>query len=218
VLGDLVTPTVEWLGDRAVLVCVADPQEREGLHRMLAEALPALLIRRGLRELLVESETPSPALRSDVERVLEADLVPQDVASPTSRVVHLSVHYDGTDLPLVADLLRCSTQDVVRAHGEQAWRVAMMGFAPGFGYLEPVGASTLDWGSLPRRESPRPRVPRGSVAIAAGMSAVYPQEMPGGWHLIGVTAVTMFDVLDEDRPAVLSPGDVVRFGPAQEPS
>jgi allophanate hydrolase subunit 1 len=50
------------------------------------------------------------------------------------------------------------------------------------------------------------------------MSAVYPQEMPGGWHLIGVTAVTMFDVLDEDRPAVLSPGDVVRFGPAQEPS
>jgi KipI family sensor histidine kinase inhibitor len=185
---------------------------------MLTEALPTLLIRRGLRELLVESQTPSPGLRTDVERVLATDPAPTDVASLPSRIVHLPVSYDGTDLPLVAGLLHCSPQNVVRAHGEQAWRVAMMGFAPGFGYLEPIGPLTLDWGSLPRRESPRSRVPRGSVAVAAGMSAVYPQEMPGGWHLIGVTAVTMFDVLDEQRPAVLGPGDVVRFDAVQDGS
>lgn len=209
------TPSVEWLGDRAVLVCVTDPKERESLHQVLVDALPTLLIRRGLRELLVESEVPSPDLRSEVERALTIDPGRPAERSSTPRVVALPVRYDGADLSLVAELLECSAGDVVRAHGQQEWRVAMMGFAPGFGYLEPAGALALDWGSLPRRESPRTRVPRGSVAVAAGMSAVYPQEMPGGWHLIGVTSVPMFDAQEEDRPATLTPGDVVRFEPTE---
>jgi len=86
----------------------------------------------------------------------------------------------------------------------------MMGFAPGFGYLIPDGRSLVDWSKLARRSDPRAEVPAGSVAIAAGMSAVYPANMPGGWHLIGQTAALVFDV-DRSPPALLAPGDVVTF-------
>lgn len=208
------TPTVQWLGDRAVLVLVSDPDEREQLHDVLAAALPALAIRRGLRELLLEGVAPAATLLFDVEHALSAGGDSGGAARNASRIVSLPVRYDGEDLAGVAQLLGCSVTDVVRGHAEQSWRVAMMGFAPGFGYLEPVGRPTLDWGSLARRDSPRTRVPGGSVAVAAGMSAVYPQEMPGGWHLLGVTSVPMFDVARSEQPSTVGPGDVVRFLPS----
>ncbi len=87
----------------------------------------------------------------------------------------------------------------------------MMGFAAGFGYLVPTGPSLLDWSAVARRDRPRDRVPAGSVALAAGMSAVYPEAMPGGWHLIGQTSVRMFDATDAGSPSLLHPGDLVRF-------
>jgi KipI family sensor histidine kinase inhibitor len=122
----------------------------------------------------------------------------------------VAVHYDGPDLDLAAALLGLSGSVLVERHTEQVWRVAMMGFAPGFGYLVPEGTWRADWAALARRDDPRPAVPGGSVAIAAGMSAVYPARMPGGWHLIGRTDATVFDV-DRAEPALLAPDDIVRF-------
>ena len=87
----------------------------------------------------------------------------------------------------------------------------MMGFAPGFGYLIPIGAPLLRWDALDRRDRPRAQVPLGSVALAAGMSAVYPEPMPGGWHLIGTTTTRLFDAADLHAPTLLQPDDVVRF-------
>ena len=124
--------------------------------------------------------------------------------------------YGGGDLAEVAALLAVTADDVIRAHHQQQWRVAMIGFAPGFGYLEPVGGDLLPWARLARRDSPRSAVPGGSVAVAAGMSAVYPQQMPGGWHLIGRTDRPMFDVTVDTRPALLAPGDRVHFVPRGE--
>ena len=90
----------------------------------------------------------------------------------------------------------------------RTYTVAFCGFAPGFAYLTGLPTAL----QLPRRATPRPRVPAGSVAIAGELAAVYPTASPGGWHLIGRTDLTLFDV-DRDPPALFSPGTVVRFDP-----
>jgi KipI family sensor histidine kinase inhibitor len=120
--------------------------------------------------------------------------------------VEVPVTYDGPDLREVAELSGLSVGDVIRAHLDSSWRVAFAGFAPGFAYL--VGGDPRL--AVPRRPSPRTRVPAGSVALAAGYSAVYPRSSPGGWRLIGRTDLAVWD-LQRDPPALLRTGTPVRF-------
>ncbi len=127
----------------------------------------------------------------------------------SGELVELPVHYDGADLAGVAELLGTDPDGVVAAHTGREWTVAFCGFAPGFGYLTPDGEP---W-DIPRRDSPRTKVPPGSVALAGGFSGVYPRESPGGWQLIGRTDVAVFD-LDREPAALLRPGTRVRFVPA----
>jgi KipI family sensor histidine kinase inhibitor len=87
----------------------------------------------------------------------------------------------------------------------------MLGFAPGFVYLGDLPQALR----LPRRATPRARLPAGSVAIASDMTAIYPIESPGGWHLIGITPVALWDMARRDEP-LLKPGDHVRFKPVSE--
>jgi KipI family sensor histidine kinase inhibitor len=84
----------------------------------------------------------------------------------------------------------------------------MVGFVPGFPYMGDLPAAL----SLPRRTDPRVRVPAGSIATAVGQTAIYPVESPGGWHLIGATPIRLFDPAAV-APALLTPGDQVRFDP-----
>jgi KipI family sensor histidine kinase inhibitor len=84
----------------------------------------------------------------------------------------------------------------------------MLGFLPGYPYLGDLPTEL----ALPRRENPRTRVPPGSIAIATTMTAVYPLESPGGWHLIGRTPVALWDVR-RDSPVLLSAGDKIVFSP-----
>ena len=120
--------------------------------------------------------------------------------------LEVPVVYDGEDLDDVARHLGCSTREVVARHTGQVWRVEFAGFAPGFGYL--VGeAGDLE---VPRRGSPRTRVPTGAVALAGPWTGVYPRPSPGGWQLIGRTALPMWDA-ERDPPALLVPGRAVRF-------
>ncbi|MEQ9164229.1 MAG: carboxyltransferase domain-containing protein, partial [Ilumatobacter fluminis] len=115
---------------------------------------------------------------------------------------------DGDDLAEVAERSGLSTADVIERHAGATFRVAFCGFSPGFAYLDGLPPEL----HLARRATPRTRVPAGSVAIAAGFSAVYPTASPGGWHLIGRTDVVLFDVRAEP-PARLTPGTSVRFVP-----
>ncbi len=121
----------------------------------------------------------------------------------------LPVCYDtefGPDMTDVAEQSGLSTDEVRNLHAQQSYFVYMIGFLPGYGYMgdlpEPI--------RLPRRATPRTRVPRGSVAIAKDMTAVYPLESPGGWHLIGRTPIPMFNP-SADEPVLLAPGDQVSF-------
>lgn len=129
-----------------------------------------------------------------------------DARAVRDDLVELPVLYDGADLADLAGLLGIEPAELVRRHTGAEWTVAFCGFAPGFGYLVQDGGG---W-DVPRRSTPRTRVPPGSVALAGEFSSVYPGESPGGWQLIGHTDVAVFD-LGREPAALLRPGTRVRF-------
>ncbi|RZF24227.1 5-oxoprolinase/urea amidolyase family protein [Paraburkholderia sp. UYCP14C] len=120
--------------------------------------------------------------------------------------IDIPVIYDGEDLEHVATLLGWSIDELVRRHTDAMYTVAFTGFAPGFAYL------TCDDPALnvPRRESPRTRIPAGSVALGGSFSGIYPSDSPGGWQLLGRTPLKMWDI-SRPRPALAAPGDRIRF-------
>ena len=132
----------------------------------------------------------------------------------TGRQTSIPVYYDGADLREVADRTGLTPRGVIDAHTAVWWRVQFMGFAPGFGYLVPDPASAPDdaalFRAITRRSQSRPSVPAGSVAVAAGYSAVYPRSSPGGWFLLGRTALTMWNSR-ATPPSTLTAGTTVRF-------
>jgi KipI family sensor histidine kinase inhibitor len=149
----------------------------------------------GHRTVLVTWEGERPPL----------ELEESAVESPPGKLVEVPVRYDGPDLEEVARLT--GVDDVVALHTAAEYTVAFIGFTPGFGYL--LGGD--DRLAVPRLDTPRERVPAGSVAIAGPYSAVYPRASPGGWRLLGTTELVLFDPASA-RPALLEPGDRVRFG------
>jgi KipI family sensor histidine kinase inhibitor len=110
------------------------------------------------------------------------------------------------DLPEVAAQTGLTQEDVCELHSAQTYHVYMLGFLPGFAYLGDLPKEL----QLRRRQTPRARVPPGSVAIAAEFTAIYPLESPGGWHLIGYTPIPLWDMTRMKEP-LLRPGDSVRF-------
>ena len=124
------------------------------------------------------------------------------------RLIEVQTRYDGPDLAAVAALSGVTTERLVALHAGREYTAFFLGFMPGFAYC-----GMLDPGIVaPRLEAPRVRVPAGSVAIADGQTAVYPFDSPGGWRLIGRTELRPFDA-SADPPALIVPGDRVRFVP-----
>ena len=141
------------------------------------------------------------------------DTLPAEVSASNDdlQAIEISVRYsreDGPDLDAVAERCGLTPAQVVEAHSSVVYRAYMLGFSPGFAYLGELPAE-LD---LPRLDTPRPRVPAGSVAIAGRQTAVYPQSTPGGWHLIGRTDAAVWDP-SRAQPALITPGAAVRFVP-----
>ncbi len=133
------------------------------------------------------------------------------IAMRQSHLLTIPVHYQGEDLHEVAELLGTTATEVIRRHTEQTYQVAFTGFAPGFAYL--IADKTELY--VPRRKTPRTRIPAGSVGLAGEFSGVYPQQSPGGWQLIGTTEIKMWD-LSREQPAFLLPGDIVQFVDVQK--
>lgn len=126
------------------------------------------------------------------------------VAEPDE--IEIPVRFDGPDLDLIAERIDLAPQDVITAVTGSRLEVAFCGFAPGFAYLTGLDPRL----HVPRRDRPRPRVPRGSFAIAAGYAAIYPSSSPGGWHLLGSTGFEVWS-LARRPPAALRPGTRVRI-------
>lgn len=164
----------------------------------VTEIVPAV------RTVLIDCESAS-ALAAVVERLAEIEAVPPSPMAERPTIT-IPVRYDGADLAEVAGRIGLGVDDVIELHSSARYEVAFCGFAPGFGYLRGLPEVL----HLPRRATPRTRVPAGSVAIASEFSAVYPSESPGGWHLLGHTELVLFDG-HREPPALLGPGTCVRF-------
>ncbi|WP_311244098.1 urea amidolyase family protein [Microbacterium sp. WCS2018Hpa-23] len=190
--------------DSALLVEAADLDEAMRLNLAWDGVLGVVERVPGARTVLVRFD-PLIVSAADLAAVLAATEI--DAAHlPVTGEVIVPVRYDGEDLDEAASLLGVSAAELVNRHLAADWKVAFSGFAPGFGYV--VSSDPLF--DVPRRSSPRTRVPAGSVALAGQFTGVYPRESPGGWQLIGRTDAVMWDI-DREPPALLSPGTTVRF-------
>jgi len=139
------------------------------------------------------------------------DLQPADENSGRSHA--LPVWYDpqvGPELSRLARRSGLSVSQVIALHSAHAYRVFALGFAPGFAYMGLVDPQL----AAPRLDTPRPRVPQGSVALAERQTATYPQVSPGGWNVVGRTPVALFDRA-LDGYSLLQPGDRVHFAPVE---
>jgi KipI family sensor histidine kinase inhibitor len=116
----------------------------------------------------------------------------------------------GPDLAAVAAFANMSPHDVIAIHASATYRVFMLGFMPGFAYMGVLDPRI----AMPRRATPRVRVPRGAVGIAGAQTGIYPAESPGGWQLIGRTPLEPFD-MTRSAPFLFRPGDAVRFVPIE---
>jgi KipI family sensor histidine kinase inhibitor len=193
-------------GREAVLVEVADLATALALYDAVhAASLPGVLDAvPAARTVLVrlDPRVTSPATIRHRIALLE----PGEGRAADVRTVEIPVRYDGGDLAEVADHLGVTAKDVVAMHTGPTWTAAFAGFAPGFAYLT-GGDPRLD---VPRRNTPRTRIPAGAVALAGTFSGIYPTDSPGGWQLIGRTSTRLWDA-DRDPPALLVPGTRVRF-------
>jgi inhibitor of KinA len=181
-------------------------------QRLLDHQLPGVIeIIPAYTTILVEFDL----LETDIDRLeetirAEAALIEESASHPIRRVT-IPVLYGGErgpDLAEVAVRTGLTPEAVVTRHAGAEYFVACMGFSPGWAYLLGLPPEL----TLPRRDTPRVRVPAGSLATAAGQTGVYPMSTPGGWWLLGQTPARLFD-LRRNPPFALEPGDAVRFQP-----
>lgn len=183
------------------------------LHEALASSPPRGLVdlRPAYASLLVVFD-PRATSHEELARALKPLLSgPGAALAPARRTVEVPVCYEGDCAPDLADVARTaglSTTEAVALHSGATYRVAFLGFSPGFAYLLGLPPRL----ATPRLPAPRPVVPAGSVGIAGGQAGLYPRATPGGWRLVGRTPLPLFD--PSRRPAsLLLPGDAVRFVP-----
>lgn len=174
---------------------------------------PALVEHRGASGDLMRSSNASGRAPFDAAVALVREALAADVTESValSRLIEIPACYDAAvapDLREVAAHAGIMSDEVAELHAAAEYVVHMVGFLPGFPYLGGLDSRL----AMPRRASPRTRVPAGSVAIGGAHTGIYTIESPGGWHVIGRTAMRLFDV-DEDPPAMLRIGDRVRFRP-----
>lgn len=201
--------SVERYGPEAWLVRFGTDLSEQTMARSLAvarelEERPPKGLREftmGFASVLLEFEEDKPGVDVVVERLRSLPCV-----AGHGRLVEIPVVYDGEDLPEVARRTGLAADEVIARHSGRDYRVWLLGFAPGFPYLGVLDEAL----HLPRRDTPRPRIAAGSVAIAGAQTGIYPSESAGGWHIIGRTPATLFDPEGAD-PFLLKPGDTVRF-------
>lgn len=184
------------MGDRAWRAALPDGHDPRAVLTHL-RAMP------GVRDVVLSETHCLVCAEGPVALPSLDDLAPGDRSEV--RVHVIAVRYDGPDLDDVASRAGLTVDDVVARHTGAEYTVLAVGFLPGFAYLGPLDPSLV----LPRRDSPRPRVPAGSVGVAGARTGVYPFASPGGWHLLGrALDHTPFDVEHGARWQV---GDRVRF-------
>lgn len=200
------------VGERSLLVHVASTRQVHALSRWLAASEHAALtedVVPASRTLFVRAARPAdlPALA----RALREASVPDAAGTSSSRLIELTVTYDGEDLPAVAEATGLDVAQVVRHHVDREFEVGFFGFAPGLAMLVGVPSAI----AVPRRDSPRLRVAPGAVAIANEHTLVYPGGTPGGWNIIATYRGAPLWDSGAEPPNALDIGDRVVFRAAR---
>lgn len=204
-------PVVRTVGRHGLLVELPTGEGAEALHaellrRRAAGTLPSVReIVPGATTVLLDGLAAPDRLAAE----LSGWRIPP-LTRGSGTAVEIPVRYDGPDLEDVAALWGVTPEEVARVHAGTEFRVAFCGFAPGFGYLTGLDEKF----AVPRRSSPRTKVPVGAVGLAGAYTGVYPRSSPGGWQLIGTASpdTVLWDP-DRDPAALLTPGTRVRFVP-----
>jgi len=205
-------------GDTALVVEFGERVDRGVSERVLAlaarlaaaELAGVVELVPTFRSLMVHYD-PLRTAAATLQQAIEGLLADAAIATAPRRLWRVPVCYAAElapDLDEVARATGLAAAEVVRLHAERRYHVYMVGFVPGFPYMGDLAPPLV----LPRRADPRIRVPPGAVAIATELTAIYPLESPGGWHLIGTTPVRLFDP-GRSPPALFAPGDAVAFAP-----
>lgn len=212
--------TISPLGDSAIIVDFADEVSDQGglLARALAAA-QALECARIAGVVEITSAYQSVAIFFDLARIRRDVSMEEKVYStigPSSRgrpmrrrVIEIPVCYDeefALDLTRVVSHTSLTADAIAVLHSSAEYTVACIGFVPGFPFLAGLSEKLR----VPRLETPRTKVPPGSVAIANAQAGIYPFESPGGWNVIGRTSLPLFRI-NENPPTLLQAGDRVRF-------
>lgn len=210
-------PKIVPLGDAALLVQLGDeidPAINQRVHALAALIDDAPFV--GMRETIPAYSTlliHYDPLLTGYEEIREWTRIKLDQVDTSvtrqPRRIEVPVRYGGEygiDLESVAGSLHLQPRDVIRIHGQTIYTVYMMGFTPGFPYMGKLDDAIV----TPRLETPRTRVPAGTIAIAGSQTGIYPIDSPGGWRLIGHTSLKLFDP-NSDSPFLFSPGDEVHF-------
>lgn len=148
-----------------------------------------------------------------IQALVDELLIPNAIThkKKTNNIVRIPVCYEticAPDLLSLASIKEITTDELIQLHSSTTYRVFMNGFLPGFAYMGKVDEKI----NAPRLDSPRQKVPAGSVGIAGDQTGIYPMESPGGWQLIGRTPISLFNT-DAYKPCLLEPGDQVQFYP-----
>ncbi|MBX3455439.1 5-oxoprolinase subunit PxpB [Ferrovibrio sp.] len=213
-----VYPQIRDFGDTGFGVAFGDGVDRAvnarvmALHAAIGDAGLAGVIETipSFGTLFVQYD-PLQTSRADLEGAVRAMLPGLQATAHQGRLWRIPVCYDADLAPDLADVAeRCKMKpdQVIARHAAGTFFIYMLGFMPGLAYMGGLD-ETLQ---LPRRSSPRVKVPQGSVAIAETMTTIYPWESPGGWHLIGRTPIRLFDAA-RAAPILYGAGDEVRFQP-----
>ncbi len=155
--------------------------------------------------------TLRPSMKQNYSEKLKTILlsVPRRKKNGQKNIIEIPTWYDQKVAQYLDEITRetgCSLDELIKLHTREPFFVYMIGFCPGFAYMGDLPKQLR----LPRRKVPQTRIPAGSVAIADFQTAVYPLAMPGGWHIIGRTPLTIFDT-ERDQPSLLQQGDMVQF-------
>lgn len=197
------------LGDDAFELTVNDAGEAQALATALRGQGSFLNVVAGLASVAVQFNAATTTLKSAVAIAAEMQAMAVTERSTSPAEIQISVSYGGDagpDLSQVCETLDMSVAEFVAQHTAHRHTVEMLGFIPGFAYLNSLGSSF----SVPRLASPRRRVAAGSIGFVDGRSGLYALSGPGGWPLIGRTERVLFDA-EADEPFVLQPRMQIRF-------
>ncbi|CAG36100.1 5-oxoprolinase subunit PxpB [Desulfotalea psychrophila] len=154
--------------------------------------------------------TFKPYLHGDFLAQVEASLAMEaKVESGRGKIIEIPTYYNHEVAEYLDEItadMNLSLEELIAGHTASPFFVYMLGFCPGYAYMGDLPKQM----QLPRRKTPQLKIPVGSVAIADFQTAIYPIEMPGGWHIIGRTPTTVFDSKRE-QPSLFQQGDMVQF-------